>query len=186
MGDLMICDRGLSEVPLDTATLRGPYVTTLNFSGNTIVAPGNLQFFTSLTTLILDHNELESLDGFPCMPSVTTLWLNNNRVSQLVELADALVSCFPNLVYLAFMRCVCAAGLDPILAWRAHPTWHALRCRNPASPPLVCLSEEDTAASHRYRLARLIGLRSPHCCIAALLFCVQVICAVPASQAPIS
>jgi Leucine-rich repeat (LRR) protein len=104
MGDLALCDLSLKEIPLDTATLRGPYVHTLNLSGNALVAPGNLEHFTSVTTLILDHNDLESLDGFPRMPSVTTLWLNNNRISQLVELADSLVFSFPNLVYLAFMR----------------------------------------------------------------------------------
>lgn len=126
MSELALCDSDLREVPADVAVARGPYIQTLNLSGNALVAPGNLQYFTSVKTLILDHNSLESLDGFPRMTSVTTLWFNNNSVSLLVEFIDAVEALFPNLVYLAFMR-------------------------NPASPPLVCLSEEDTAASHRYR-----------------------------------
>ncbi len=104
MGDLALCDLGLKEVPLETATLCGGSTLTLNLSGNALVAPGNLQYFTAVTTLILDHNELESLDAFSRMPSVTTLWLNNNKISELVELADAVAFSFPNLRYLAFMR----------------------------------------------------------------------------------
>ena len=126
MSELALCDASLTEVPSDVALARGRYIQTLNLSGNAIKAPANLQHFTSVTTLILDHNNLESLDGFPHMPSVKTLWFNNNTVSQLVEFIDAVAEHFPNLTYLAFMR-------------------------NPASPPLVCLSEEDTAASHRHR-----------------------------------
>ena len=128
MADLALCDAGLKEVPADIAASRGRSVQTLNLSGNELVPPANLQLFTAVTTLILDHNGLESLEGFPPMPSVTTLWFNNNSVSELVDFMDSVVALFPRLVYLAFMR-------------------------NPASPPLVCLSEEDTAASHRYRQA---------------------------------
>ena len=126
MEELAICDEGLKEVPADVAAARGRFVKTLNLSGNALVAPANLHLFTAVTTLILDHNGLESLEGFPIMPSVTTLWFNNNLVSDLIEFIDGVTTTFPNVVYLAFMR-------------------------NPASPPLVCLSEEDTAASHRYR-----------------------------------
>ena len=126
MSDLALCDAGLKEVPIDVATARGRYIQTLNLTGNALIAPGNLQHFSSLTTLILDHNDLDSLEGFPVMASVKTLWFNNNNVSELVEFIDQVSVLFPNLVYLAFMR-------------------------NPASPPLVCLSEEDTSKSHRYR-----------------------------------
>lgn len=94
------------------------------------------------------------------MDSVTTLWFNNNDVSvrgvgrdprsrarqrtpslpsppppptssfqvgDLVEFLDEVVATFPNVTYLSLMR-------------------------NPASPPLVCLSEEDVQATQRYRL----------------------------------
>jgi hypothetical protein len=43
-----------------------------------------------------------------------------------VEFLDQVATAFPNVVYLSFMR-------------------------NPASPPLVCVSEDDVAAAKRYR-----------------------------------
>ena len=47
-------------------------------------------------------------------------------MSDLVEFMDQVVALFPNVTYLACMR-------------------------NPASPPLVCISEEDVSASTRFR-----------------------------------
>jgi Leucine-rich repeat (LRR) protein len=58
----------------------GPTVTVLNLTENALRPPANLGSFTKLHTLILDKNDLESLEGLPAMPSVTTLWFNNNRV----------------------------------------------------------------------------------------------------------
>jgi hypothetical protein len=41
---------------------------------------GALRQFVRLETLIVDKNSLESLEMFPVMPTVHTLWVNNNRV----------------------------------------------------------------------------------------------------------
>ena len=41
----------------------------------------NLQCFPSLQTLVLDKNGLEDIKGCPSIPTLTTLWFNNNRVS---------------------------------------------------------------------------------------------------------
>lgn len=41
----------------------------------------NLQCFPSLQTLVLDKNDLQDVRGCPTIPTLTTLWLNNNRVS---------------------------------------------------------------------------------------------------------
>lgn len=80
-----------------------------------------------LHTLILDKNGLRGVSGFARCESVTTLWLNNNAVDDLPELCDALEKLFPRVTYLSLMR-------------------------NPASPALICASEEDAAAAVRYRL----------------------------------
>lgn len=40
----------------------------------------NLQLFSHLETLVLDKNKLTGLGDFPTLPSVTTLWCNNNNV----------------------------------------------------------------------------------------------------------
>lgn len=78
--ELLLVDQNLTEVPLEIAKKFGPTATTLNLSENSFKAPGNLIYFTSVNTLVLDKNNLESLDGFPVMPTVTTLWINKNMV----------------------------------------------------------------------------------------------------------
>lgn len=40
----------------------------------------NLQYFPSLQTLVLDKNNLEDVQECPVIPTLTTLWFNNNRV----------------------------------------------------------------------------------------------------------
>ena len=82
--------------------------------------------FTRVHTLILDKNELAGLEGFPRLPSVTTLWFNNNGVEDLVDFCDQVEATCPRVTYLALMR-------------------------NPAAPPLVCVSEDDVQSATRYR-----------------------------------
>lgn len=82
---LALLDRDLAAVPLELATRRGPSTTTLNLTENRIRGAGsNLHLFTAVATLVLDKNGIESLEGFPRMPSVTTLWLNQNAVRLLI------------------------------------------------------------------------------------------------------
>lgn len=80
MSELALVDQGLSEIPLHLAESRGPVTKALNLTENHFVPPGNLQHFRVVETLILDKNDLENLEGFPRMESVTTLWFNNNKV----------------------------------------------------------------------------------------------------------
>lgn len=124
--EVALLEKDLSEVPLDVAVSSGPSAKTLNLTENRLCPPGNLQHFKVLEQLVLDNNQLTSLEGFPCMPSVTTLWINKNQISDLPELADQVLALFPNVTYLSAMM-------------------------NPASPPLVLTSEEDVARSNRYR-----------------------------------
>ena len=42
----------------------------------------NLACFSSLQTLVLDKNDLEDIKACPTIPTLTTLWFNNNRVSE--------------------------------------------------------------------------------------------------------
>ena len=100
-------------------------------------APGNLQHCPNLETLILDKNGLPGLLGFARNANLRQLWFNNNAAEDLVDFCDQAAALFPGLVWLSLMR-------------------------NPASPPLVCTSEEESAAAARYRLYviyRLPGLQ---------------------------
>ena len=91
--DLNLVDMNLSEVPFEYATsaYHTGAVTTLNLSENCIKPPGNIGSFTRIHTLILDKNSLPGVSGFPKMPSVTTLWFNNNEMTDLVEFMDEIV-----------------------------------------------------------------------------------------------
>lgn len=71
---------GLTEIPAEYIASHASSVTTVNLTENAISPPANLQHFTKCQTLILDKNGLESLAGLPIMPSVVTLWINNNNV----------------------------------------------------------------------------------------------------------
>lgn len=42
----------------------------------------NLACFSALQTLVLDKNDLEDIKACPTIPTLTTLWFNNNRVSE--------------------------------------------------------------------------------------------------------
>lgn len=45
----------------------------------------NLACFSSLQTLVLDKNDLEDIKACPTIPTLTTLWFNNNRVKRGVD-----------------------------------------------------------------------------------------------------
>ena len=61
------------------------------------------------------------------MPSVTALMVNNNEIPDIVAFLDDVARVFPALTFLACMR-------------------------NPCSPPLACVSEDDVQAARRHRL----------------------------------
>ena len=82
---------------------------------------------TNLSTLILDKNGLESMVACPPLPSLKELWFNNNQVHNLTDFMNSIAELCPGLTTLSLMR-------------------------NPAAPPMVCLSQEDVAAAARYRL----------------------------------
>ena len=46
-------------------------------------------FFPMLETLILDNNDITGLHNFPKLPSLTTLWLNKNKVRAMATLSNA-------------------------------------------------------------------------------------------------
>eukprot|EP00456_Euglypha_rotunda_P089451 TRINITY_DN9264_c0_g1_i8.p1 TRINITY_DN9264_c0_g1~~TRINITY_DN9264_c0_g1_i8.p1 ORF type:complete len:180 (+),score=30.08 TRINITY_DN9264_c0_g1_i8:111-650(+) len=58
---------------------------------------------TVLETLVLDKNNLQNFEGWPVLKSVTTLWLNNNNISDINAAMDDISKTFPNLSYLSMM-----------------------------------------------------------------------------------
>ncbi|XP_063049983.1 leucine-rich repeat-containing protein 72, partial [Engraulis encrasicolus] len=67
-------------------------------------SPALLVELEQLSTLILDCNSFSSHVKFPFMPTLTTLWLNKNRIRNLPILIDELRCKFPNLKILSMMN----------------------------------------------------------------------------------
>ena len=66
----------------------------------------NLQFlaeFENLTSLNLDHNNIDDHTVFPHMPKLQLLWLNHNNIEELYPFIKNLHESVPNLRYLCLM-----------------------------------------------------------------------------------
>lgn len=63
----------------------------------------NFDKLPNLTEIILDKNGIEKLAGFPTMPKVVTLWINNNKIKDLAEFMDSVVKCVRSCSCFAFM-----------------------------------------------------------------------------------
>jgi len=83
----------------------------------------NLQYFTRLETLIVDKNNLTDLLTCPPLPSLRTLWCNNNNISDLPAFFDDISSKFPGLQHLSMMRNPGCPGLMDIV----NPDLEAIR-----------------------------------------------------------
>ena len=83
----------------------------------------NLKYFSDLETLVLDKNGLVGLGNCPVIPTVQTLWCNNNLIDDLPSFMDQVVEKFPKLQYLSIMRNPACPGLTDIKA----PDLEALR-----------------------------------------------------------
>lgn len=64
----------------------------------------NLRAYKNLNTLIVDKNNLTSLEIFPAIESLQTLCCNNNEIEDLVQFMDEVSVKFKNLRYLSMMR----------------------------------------------------------------------------------
>lgn len=60
-----------------------------------------------LEEIILDKNWLNSVEGLPLLPRLTTLWLNNNKITDIEPVLDHLEKHVPNLSYLSVLRNPC-------------------------------------------------------------------------------
>ncbi|XP_061106691.1 uncharacterized protein LOC133134506 [Conger conger] len=57
-----------------------------------------------LTTLILDCNNYSSHVKFPYMPSITTIWINKNKISNLPTFVEEISRKFPSIKILSMMN----------------------------------------------------------------------------------
>jgi hypothetical protein len=159
---LNLVDLGLAAIPAERLA-GAEAVGTLNLSENELASPAGLAAFSRVHTLVLDKNGLRGCAGFPVMPAVTTLWFNNNEVVDVVGFLDDVARAFPAVTYLSCVHArenASGACLNPQPAYQTltKPFPALAACpprscmRNPCSPPLVCVSEDDVQATRRHRL----------------------------------
>lgn len=73
---------------------------------------GELKHFSALETLVLDKNDLVDFVSFPKMPSVKTLWCNNNKFLSVKLVLLEIERLFPNLVDLSML---CNPGIPDVV-----------------------------------------------------------------------
>ena len=105
--EIILAERGLHTLTIEHITTPANEVLLLNLSENNMSSSNLFETFTSLETLILDKNELTSLDWCCPIPSLKTLYFNNNQISNLEAFVNTVAALFPALEYLSMMRNPC-------------------------------------------------------------------------------
>jgi len=76
----------------------------LDLTDNEIKSGANFDQMTALEILVLDKNNIEALESWPVMRGIHTLWLNNNKISDVNVAMDWISKTFPNVAYLSMMK----------------------------------------------------------------------------------
>eukprot|EP00771_Trimastix_marina_P001853 gnl/Trimastix_PCT/2959.p2 GENE.gnl/Trimastix_PCT/2959~~gnl/Trimastix_PCT/2959.p2 ORF type:complete len:248 (+),score=67.22 gnl/Trimastix_PCT/2959:881-1624(+) len=103
-GHLSLAGLDLEQMPSEYGVKYGSHIKRLDLSHNKISAIQNIALFTALEDLVLDNNQLVSEQHFPNLPSVTTLWVNNNKIADIKAFLDAVCPAFSHLTYLSTLK----------------------------------------------------------------------------------
>ncbi|KAK6494100.1 leucine-rich repeat-containing protein 72-like isoform X3 [Huso huso] len=87
----------LEEIPYISILQHQDTLEVLDLSYNLLEDPALLGELEKLTTLILDCNNYTSHVKFPFMPSVTTVWINKNKIKNLPTFVEEVRRKFPNI-----------------------------------------------------------------------------------------
>lgn len=109
--ELSLAGKGLDELPAEVAKRCGDTLIKLDLTDNSITSGRNFEGLVKLETLILDKNGIQGLTNFPRMESVTTLWLNNNNLTDMSSAVDSIKDAFPNLTYLSMLMNPCTPNI---------------------------------------------------------------------------
>uniref|UniRef100_A0AAY5KX95 U2A'/phosphoprotein 32 family A C-terminal domain-containing protein n=1 Tax=Esox lucius TaxID=8010 RepID=A0AAY5KX95_ESOLU len=96
--------QGLLEIPYETILAQQDTLEVLDLSYNLLEDPALLVELEKLSTLILDCNSYSSHVKFPYMPSVTTVCINKNKISNLPIFVEEIRTKFPNIKILSMMN----------------------------------------------------------------------------------
>uniref|UniRef100_A0A8C9S436 Uncharacterized protein n=1 Tax=Scleropages formosus TaxID=113540 RepID=A0A8C9S436_SCLFO len=96
--------QGLVEIPYNVILEQRDTLEVLDLSYNLLEDPALLGELEKLSTLILDCNNYSSHVKFPFMPSITTVWINKNRITNLPIFVEEIRRKFPNIRILSMMN----------------------------------------------------------------------------------
>jgi hypothetical protein len=102
--DINLSSRGFTQLTEKIIKNFGATAKRLDLTDNEIKSGANFDQMTSLEVLVLDKNNVETFENWPVLRNVTTLWLNNNKISDINAAMDFISKTFPNLAYLSMMK----------------------------------------------------------------------------------
>ncbi|XP_028661859.1 leucine-rich repeat-containing protein 72 [Erpetoichthys calabaricus] len=105
MQSLSFAYQNLEEIPYTSILLHRDTLEVLDLSNNSLQeSPSLLGSLDKLSTLILDCNIFTSHVKFPYMPSMTTVYINKNRIRNLPIFVEEVKKKFPNIRMLSMMN----------------------------------------------------------------------------------
>ncbi|XP_076828547.1 leucine-rich melanocyte differentiation-associated protein [Brachyhypopomus gauderio] len=96
--------QSLLEIPYHVIFEQRDTLEVLDLSYNLLDDPALLGELERLSTLVLDCNNYSAHVKFPYMPSLTTLWINKNKINNLPIIVDEIHCKFPNIKLLSMMN----------------------------------------------------------------------------------
>jgi hypothetical protein len=106
-GRCSLAFKSLREIPFSTIGKTAPRIVELDLSHNNLSDLPRLDFFANLTSLVLDHNRIQSNlnfnNGQP-LPRLSLLWVNSNKIKNLSVFIEKVKECCPNLKYFSMLK----------------------------------------------------------------------------------
>jgi hypothetical protein len=102
--DINLSSRGLTKLTEAIVKNFGATAKRIDLTDNEIKSGALFDQMTSLEVLVLDKNSIETFESWPVLKNITTLWLNNNKISDINGAMDFIAKTFPNLAYLSMMK----------------------------------------------------------------------------------
>lgn len=84
----------------------------IDISHNKLSNAGFLTGFSKLLLINADYNFFTSLGSFPALPTLDTLCVNSNQISDLTVTLENIETKYPNIKHLSLMRNPCCPFLD--------------------------------------------------------------------------
>lgn len=83
------------------------HILVLDLTENNFTGSNDLKFlidFPALKTLILDKNHIQANFNIPLMVNLSTLWVNHNKIENLVIFIEKVAQSCPSLTYLSMIN----------------------------------------------------------------------------------